>query len=125
VAGSALGVGIIQTPFVKMNKKPKNPEKYLFIAIGCCLGMGLILIAFTLRCYIKHEPDNYYVGSQKPVPAYVSDDQFLLLHLFIYQLFPVVGASFLFIIYLICKYLRRKKQLKCAESESKSAPDSK
>jgi hypothetical protein len=72
-----------------MDKKLKNAEKNLIIAMIFCLMFGFLLIGFTLRCYLKNEPDDYFIHSQKPVPKDVFYGQFTVLHSLTYTLIPL------------------------------------
>jgi hypothetical protein len=73
-----------------------------------CLILGLLLIGFTLHCYLKNEPDDYFIHSQKPVPKDVFYDQFTVLHNLTYTLIPIASGSFLGVGFIILDYRRKK-----------------
>jgi len=95
-----------------MNKKPKNPEIDLILAMIGCFVFGLMLIGFTLHSVLAGEVHQPSRADWPHAALAVIWSQEQLLHTLVYQGVPISGVGFLFIGFVIWNYRRKKRLLK-------------
>jgi ABC-type Fe3+ transport system permease subunit len=95
-----------------MNKKPKNPEIDIILAMICCFVFGLMLVGFSLRSFLKHEYDIPSRVDWHNVDSVLIWGQAQLLHTLVFQAIPLSGGAFLLIGFIIWNYRRKRRLLK-------------
>jgi len=90
--------------------KIKKADKHLLIAVIFCVVVGLMLSAFTLRTYLKHQLQAD-MDWNKPVPVAVYEPLLNTLRVFVFQILPATAISLFGVAYLIWDYRRKRGAL--------------